>query len=368
MTGRAKRNFCRIPNLTQSLIVAVFILITHLYSAALGMSFSSEGNRITASGEILQGDESKFTAFVASKFTHLDGFHEVTVRLNSPGGSLVSGIALGQEIRRLRFATLVAKDDMCASACALMFLGGTFTGITYDGIGRYLEYGGSLGFHGFRHVNDGKIALFNENLEVFRVITGIILSYAAEMKGVDLGWLSQAINTPVSELFLVRRPKDITAISAVLSGFHPRAPDGWYNQVCQRLVSSLLPSLDRDRNRLLPNAKTIMTIRELRNRIIQGKFGDDPISGLLSKIGDSRAIDIALGKNFYLDSRKPIFDIKVVSLDRGAGLYYSECVAVLSKNSVAAIITDPVSQRSVYRNFTGQNWWFSIIPEDTVLW
>jgi hypothetical protein len=59
------------------------------------------------------------------------------VMFDSPGGSVVSAMALGREIRRLKLATIQPRAADCASACALAFLGGTF---------RYAD-AGAIGVH-----------------------------------------------------------------------------------------------------------------------------------------------------------------------------------------------------------------------------
>lgn len=50
------------------------------------------------------------------------GCREVWLLLESPGGSLVSGIELGQEIYAEGYSTIVNRS--CASACALIFMAG----------------------------------------------------------------------------------------------------------------------------------------------------------------------------------------------------------------------------------------------------
>ena len=50
------------------------------------------------------------------------GCREVWLLLESPGGSLLSGIELGQEIYAEGFSTIVNRS--CASACALIFMAG----------------------------------------------------------------------------------------------------------------------------------------------------------------------------------------------------------------------------------------------------
>src|SRR5262249_607001 len=61
-----------------------------------------------------------------------------TVSFESDGGALVTGIRIGTAIRHKRFSTLVADGAICASACAVAWLGG---------VRRYVGRAASVGFH-----------------------------------------------------------------------------------------------------------------------------------------------------------------------------------------------------------------------------
>ena len=90
----------------------VNIIFSQLRSR-LGYSFD---HIITINGELEKGDAERFLA--------IDGNSSpVLVVLDSPGGLLVEGLAIGRAIHERQFATDVRK--MCASACALAWLGGT---------------------------------------------------------------------------------------------------------------------------------------------------------------------------------------------------------------------------------------------------
>jgi hypothetical protein len=66
------------------------------------------------------------------------------VMLASPGGSLDAGLSIGKQIRLGGFSTLVGSR-LCASACALAWLGGER---------RYMSADSKIGFHA-AYVNDG---------------------------------------------------------------------------------------------------------------------------------------------------------------------------------------------------------------------
>jgi len=104
-----------------------------------------------ATGEITSETPKQFASFVASQ-----KFGTGIVRLNSPGGNLVGGIALGELFRTRGISTEVGSSapipqatevgvadrssGSCASACAYAYLGG---------VDRTLDKDAKLGFHRF---------------------------------------------------------------------------------------------------------------------------------------------------------------------------------------------------------------------------
>src|SRR3984893_8588197 len=171
------------------------------------MDFTRIGDIVMAFGEIVHGDSDRFMKFI-EKNNMIATDASDTIRLSSPGGNLFEGMALGEAIRRARFNAVVSRGTTCASACALAFLGGTARYATGTGPGRTLEFGGWLGFHGFRFNND-KFVLLNESVETSRIVTALILEYAQRMAGVDIGWLSHALSVPSDNLFFAKKPRDI---------------------------------------------------------------------------------------------------------------------------------------------------------------
>jgi len=125
---------------------------------------------IFASGEIDEGTTSAFWQFVSEK-----GISAATVYLDSPGGALSEGIALGRVIRTLGFSTSVGARDfrpgLCASACAYAYAGG---------IARFFPANGSgLGLHQFYAAAGDSLSS-----ESAQQISGTLVSYLVEM-GVD---------------------------------------------------------------------------------------------------------------------------------------------------------------------------------------
>ena len=145
-----------------------------------------------ATGEIADDTAKAFTTFV-----HATQFVPHVVRLNSPGGNLVGGIALGEAFRTEGFATEVGSSKpypnpingglplfeeapgVCASACAYAFLGGT---------ARTLDPNSRLGFHQFftaSALTAPAAKLFSgQDLDATQRLTAALVLYIVQM-GVD---------------------------------------------------------------------------------------------------------------------------------------------------------------------------------------
>ncbi len=94
---------------------------------------------ISLVGDITNADGDRFSS-IASRYTN------ALVEMNSPGGSLLSGIQIGTVIRLRAFHTLVRNGSTCASACAYAWLAGTE---------RFAEPGSKIGFHAAYVLNQG---------------------------------------------------------------------------------------------------------------------------------------------------------------------------------------------------------------------
>jgi len=90
------------------------------------------GQIVLFSGAIQRADAARIMAIL----DHSERIREV--RFDSRGGSLESGIEIGEQIRAHRVATRVTAGTVCASACVYAFLGGMI---------RVVDDGGRLGIH-----------------------------------------------------------------------------------------------------------------------------------------------------------------------------------------------------------------------------
>lgn len=186
-----------------------FLAVTTVNTLSKEMTFEYVGNGgncsgcewIAAEGEITPDSYKHFIAATR-------GGVSPTVYLNSPGGSLVGGILLGEAIRNAGSWTHVARtvssgmfhDSVpgeCLSACAFAFLGG---------VNRSIGESSIFGVHQFYDAD----ALANPGAKVFtaidvssnQLISGLVLEYVVRM-GADASVVALASKTPPTEMRLL---------------------------------------------------------------------------------------------------------------------------------------------------------------------
>lgn len=105
---------------------------------------------IRLSGPIEEGDADRLRVLLArlKKTAPPTSDRPLTIELSSIGGDLYEGLKIGYLLREYSVATVVRAKDLCLSACALAFLGGTAnrTGPLFVP-SRSIEIGGQVGFH-----------------------------------------------------------------------------------------------------------------------------------------------------------------------------------------------------------------------------
>lgn len=173
-------------------------LIAPIGAAAQPMKFAfhcfanaSESCFVIAAGTLDGGAADRFQTFLDGP-NGVEGFQ---VLLDSSGGSLQEGIALGRRIRARGFHAVVGRHDgvgldpvkpgNCLSACAYAFLGG---------VGRNVPEGSRLGFHQFG-LPGGAALPSAVGLVGGQEVSGILLAYIIEM-GVDPRLFVLASATP----------------------------------------------------------------------------------------------------------------------------------------------------------------------------
>ena len=100
-------------------------------AAQFGISRTAPTPVILVAGDFAYGDGERFQRIAAT-------LPKATVAFDSPGGNLLAGLKIGETMRAKGYSSLVPDGSVCASACAIAWLGGAK---------RYLGVTGRLGFH-----------------------------------------------------------------------------------------------------------------------------------------------------------------------------------------------------------------------------
>lgn len=91
-------------------------------------------------GDIVSGDLERFRQISLR-------YPKAVVVLNSDGGLIYPAIEIGKIIKVMGYATAVRDNDVCASACALIWMAGSR---------RFASYSGNVGFHASYRNESGK--------------------------------------------------------------------------------------------------------------------------------------------------------------------------------------------------------------------
>jgi tol-pal system protein YbgF len=139
-------------------------------------------NAVVIAGDISPADDREFARVVGS-------LKDPVIFLSSRGGSVVAAINIGKFIRMRGWSTVVAEDQLCASACGLIWLGG---------VNRFMARTARIGFHAaYRVEGESQIesgvgnALVGAYLNALGLADGAIL-YITSPAPTEVRWLSLA--------------------------------------------------------------------------------------------------------------------------------------------------------------------------------
>jgi len=176
---------------------AVLLASTAAQAATIGVDSCSNGKlmtecvTITITGKVEKQDFEKFKAFAdEAKQRQIAA---VTVRLDSNGGHLVSGLTIGTLVHLRGYDTFVPDNTKCISVCAAIWLAGRT---------RYAATSASIGFHQ-AYVQDARTG------KIFRSENANATSKAY--------YLMLGIPKPAIDFFTVAVPEDIYWLNADLA-------------------------------------------------------------------------------------------------------------------------------------------------------
>ncbi|WP_289298789.1 hypothetical protein [uncultured Reyranella sp.] len=200
--------------------------------------------RIT--GRLEQGDGDKLRLMLAglkSKTTRIANQPLATAELSSSGGDLLEGLKVGYLFREFEVATIVRKGDICLSACAMAFLGGTASRQSPTALpSRVIEIGGQVGFHNFTldatvvqsETKGDTTAGIARGFGLGRAGASALIRYAADL-GVDPGFIAQLLARPPDNWLYVDTNEMFLTVGACPSG--PEPPLGRLEQQAVNVCS-----------------------------------------------------------------------------------------------------------------------------------
>jgi len=166
MASRNLRLAFALLSAAPTLAFADFSSVSHVYPDGRPAPYE-----IYFSGEITTSTARQFLDLVLSqKIT------KATVYFDSIGGDLISGMELGEQIRKAGFNTAIGKQGggyghaglgKCQSSCVLSYIGGYF---------RFAEPGSNIGIHRFYRRTAG-----DQDLDVGQVLSAAVTSYLIRM-------------------------------------------------------------------------------------------------------------------------------------------------------------------------------------------
>jgi hypothetical protein len=214
MSGSARKPRCNTV-LGVTLAAAIVLSCSGAYSATVTPVASGRSDLAVflIEGRFDGGE----TLALESLVSRLPLSSTVAVVLNSPGGKLHEGMALGRFFHEARIPTFVlGYGGVCASACAIGFLGGR------DREGKFSRtkmVGGALGFHQFQRDRGvdankkfSKADIENEVLVTRRIALDII-EYLSDI-GEEMSFLHLMLLAPAAEV------KWLSSEDAVTYGIH----------------------------------------------------------------------------------------------------------------------------------------------------
>jgi hypothetical protein len=186
--------------------------------------------RIT--GPFGPGDGEKLRVMLAglkAKTARTAGQPLATAELSSSGGDLFEGLKVGYLFREFEVATLVRKGDICLSACAMAFLGGTASRQPPTPLpSRTIEIGGQVGFHNFtldatviqNETKGDATAGIARGFGLGRAGASALIRYAADL-GVDPGFIAQLLGRPPDTWLYIDTNEMFLTVGACPSGREP---------------------------------------------------------------------------------------------------------------------------------------------------
>ncbi|MGX4772006.1 ATP-dependent Clp protease proteolytic subunit [Bradyrhizobium guangdongense] len=182
------------------LICSIFLAGSSAVTAATLKSSQLKDGRVVIliSGELVEGDTEAFKSAV--KTANDAGKLVLSIRLNSPGGSLLEGVKLADAVRFGKIVTNVGQGATCASACFLVFAAGSM---------KYANYSARVGVHGASDQSGQETAGSGA--------ATVSMARVAKELGVPAAIIGKMVVTPPAEMVWLS-PADLESMGVSLVG------------------------------------------------------------------------------------------------------------------------------------------------------
>ena len=323
------------------------ILFALLPALAHAMEFRIDGETIHATGVIETGDAAEFTTRIAPR---IDGPFW-TVTFDSPGGSLIEGMRLGEVIHDVFAGTLVESGRDCLSACAIAFLGGRAFGTYAHVVRREIEPGSRLGYHGFFSAKKEQVALVNEVLDQTRLVNALLLDYAARMRQVDGGNFAKLLTTAPADMEMIDTSSEIADLGISLVGDPLPLPKDWARTACRKAVQAMVGAF-ADAAALVGETTNMLTSRErMRQLMLDDRYPaeDDSLSAIravVAGLDPDDAIDLLAGQP--IDGAPDNPPVRV-ELHHGGGFLGDACYATADASFVTTLVVNGIDRKATLR-------------------
>jgi hypothetical protein len=194
---------------------------------------------IAAEGEIVAASAADFETYLNKNLQFETDKSRYEILLNSPGGDLIGGIALGEFFRKHKFITHVVNGT-CASACAIAFIGGVERDAT----------NGKLGVHQFYNelsLKKPAEKIFNAlDMSTQQLMGAILIDYTFRM-GVDPRFVAIAAATPPNQIKIL----NVEELNSLNVNWRPRDFDPWIIEPSGHGIIAVTHSKDKTRTAVL---------------------------------------------------------------------------------------------------------------------
>ncbi len=184
---------------------------------------------IRITGALEDGDPERLRAIlmrIAGAAGHGGAPVRIVAELSSNGGDIYAGLNMGYLFKEFDVATLVRAGDLCFSACALAFLGGTASHLPPNSIpDRTVEIGGQVAFHSF-NINPNSKSLSAATDVTSGLVIGfslarggssLLVRYAAAM-AIDPAFIARLLGRPAEVWEYVDRDGEFVDLASCAAG------------------------------------------------------------------------------------------------------------------------------------------------------